>query len=154
MEFGTIEREVLVDASPEVVFAVISQPEHIKEWWGAAAVLEPVEGMAGELAWDGNDVPRVHVAPIVVVSADPPRSLSFRWTHPDGEVATAENSLLVTFDLVPAGDSTVVRLTETGFREKEWEAATLEAAYRDHQDGWSTCIPRIGEYVARLVAAS
>ena len=33
MEFGSIEREIHVEASPEVVFEVVSQPEHLKEWW-------------------------------------------------------------------------------------------------------------------------
>ena len=29
MEYGSIEREIHVDASPEVVFEVVSRPEHI-----------------------------------------------------------------------------------------------------------------------------
>lgn len=32
-EYGSIEREIYVEASPEVVFEVISQPEHLREWW-------------------------------------------------------------------------------------------------------------------------
>ena len=42
MEYGSIEREIHVDASPEVVFDVISSPEHIREWWGGVeAHVEP-----------------------------------------------------------------------------------------------------------------
>src|SRR4051794_38706383 len=33
MEFGSIERDVFVEASPEVVFEVVSSPDHIKQWW-------------------------------------------------------------------------------------------------------------------------
>ena len=33
MEFGTIEREIHIDAAPEVVFDVVSKPEHVREWW-------------------------------------------------------------------------------------------------------------------------
>ena len=33
MEYGSIEREIHVDASPEVVFEVVSRPEHIAQWW-------------------------------------------------------------------------------------------------------------------------
>ncbi|WP_439680644.1 SRPBCC family protein [Embleya sp. MST-111070] len=33
MAFGTIEREIHIDASPEVVFDVVSSPEHLREWW-------------------------------------------------------------------------------------------------------------------------
>jgi uncharacterized protein YndB with AHSA1/START domain len=35
MEYGSIERELQIEAPPEVVFEVISTPEHIREWWGA-----------------------------------------------------------------------------------------------------------------------
>ena len=31
MEYGSIDREIYVDASPEVVFEVVSRPEHLRE---------------------------------------------------------------------------------------------------------------------------
>ena len=37
MEFGSIEREVRIEASPEIVFDVISSAEHIRDWWRAAS---------------------------------------------------------------------------------------------------------------------
>ena len=61
-------------------------------------------------------------------------------------------SLLVTFDLVPTGAGTRIRMTETGFREMGWEIAVLEEQYRDHASGWDRFIPALGAYVARLVA--
>ncbi len=44
-------------------------------------------------------------------------------------------------------------MTEVGFREQGWEAAVLEEQYNDHVNGWNHFIPRLGEYVARLVAS-
>ncbi|HEU4947204.1 MAG TPA: SRPBCC domain-containing protein [Kribbella sp.] len=152
MEYGSIEREIHVDASPEVVFEVISSPVHIREWWNAEADLEPAPGAIGELAWGDEATPRAHVAPITVVEAERPRLFSFRWVYPHGEVATPANSLLVTFELVPSGAGTVVRLTETGFREVGWEAAVLEEQYKEHCVGWDTYLPRLGEYIARLAS--
>jgi uncharacterized protein YndB with AHSA1/START domain len=35
MDYGTIEREVRIEAPPEVVFDVITSPEHIRDWWSA-----------------------------------------------------------------------------------------------------------------------
>jgi uncharacterized protein YndB with AHSA1/START domain len=32
MEYGSIERELRIDATPEVVYEVISSPEHLREW--------------------------------------------------------------------------------------------------------------------------
>ena len=149
MEYGSIEREIHVDASPEVVFEVVSSPEHISAWWSDDAKVEATPGAVGELVWGD----RVQVVPITVVDAEPPRLFSFRWCYPEGTAAGSGSSLLVTFELIPAGAGTRVRLTETGFREMGWEAAKLEEVYRDHGAGWDTFVPQLGEYLARLVSA-
>jgi uncharacterized protein YndB with AHSA1/START domain len=152
MEFGSIEREIHVDASPEIVFEVISSPEHIREWWnGAETDLSPTPGAVAEIAW-GRDTAEPHIEPLTVVDAEPPRLFSFRWVYEGAATATPTNSLLVTFELVPSGVGTLVRLTETGFREKGWEIAVLEAAYAEHVRGWDTFVPNLGDYVTRLVA--
>src|SRR6478672_10063525 len=136
MEYGSIEREIHVEASPDIVFEVISSPVHLQEWWPDEATLDPTPGATGQLVFGDGDDPRAHVAEITVVDADPPRLFSFRWVYPEGEVATDSNALLVTFELTPSGDGTLVRMTETGFREKGWEVAVLEEHYNDHVSGW------------------
>ena len=40
MEIGTIEREIHIEASPEVVYQVVSTPEHLREWWPEDAELD------------------------------------------------------------------------------------------------------------------
>jgi hypothetical protein len=65
-------------------------------------------------------------------------------------VAGPGNSLLVTFELTPAGEGTTVRFSETGYRERGWEAAVLEATYNDHRQGWEFYLPRLAESSARL----
>ncbi|HZN75467.1 MAG TPA: SRPBCC domain-containing protein [Micromonosporaceae bacterium] len=144
MEYGSIEREIHVDASPEVVFEVVSRPEHISQWWTDDADLEATPGAVGELVWGD----RVDVVPITVVDVEPPRLFSFRWCYTDD----AAHSLLVTFELIPSGNGTRIRLTETGFREMGWEAAKLAEQYREHSVGWDTFVPRLGEYIAKLVS--
>lgn len=151
MEYGSIEREIHIDASPEVVFEVISSPEHLKEWWPDDVDLEPVAGATGELRWDGTSA-QAMVVPVTVVDAEPPRLFSFRWCYPDTDVATPTNSMLVTFELAPSDAGTVLRMTETGFREQGWEIAVLEKQYQEHVAGWDTHLPRLGEYVKRLVS--
>ncbi|GAA3340573.1 SRPBCC domain-containing protein [Amorphoplanes nipponensis] len=148
MEYGSIEREIHVDATPEVVFEVVSRPEHISQWWTDDAELDATPGAAGELIWGD----RAQVAPIVVVDVEPPRLFSFRWCHPEGRLDDPR-SLLITFELTPAGRGTRIRLTETGFREMGWEAAKVADYYRDHVAGWDTFVPRLGDYLARLVSA-
>ena len=152
MEYGSIEREIHVDATPEVVYEVISRPEHLREWWPDEAELEPVPGARGVISFGDASTPQAHVEQLTVAEADPPRRFAFRWVYDEGEVATPANSLLVTFELVPSGAGTLLRLTESGFREKGWEAAVLEQQYREHVTGWDYFLPRLIAYVARLVS--
>ncbi|WP_353950459.1 SRPBCC family protein [Knoellia sp. S7-12] len=151
MEFGTLERQVHVEASPEVVFDVVSRPEHIREWWSDDASLDDVvPGAVGEVVWGE----RAQVESFTVVEVDRPHRFSFRWVISEGEAATQGNSLLVTFDLEPSATGTTLRLTETGFRERGWEVALLEEAYRDHENGWDTFLPRLAAYAGALAGSS
>ncbi|MFD7734014.1 SRPBCC family protein [Kitasatospora phosalacinea] len=153
MEFGSIEREIHIDAAPEVVYEVVSAPEHLREWWPDGAEFEPVPGATGAVTFGDPSAPDAKVVPLTVVEADPPRRFSFRWTHGRGEAAAPANSLLVVFDLAPSGTGTLLRFTETGFREQGWEAAVLEERYREHVDGWNFFLPRLVAYAPRPVPA-
>ena len=84
MAYASIEREIHIDAPPEVVFDVVSQPEHIKQWRGAETEIGPVAGSSSALVWPGGGETDQHTAgvPIQIVAAEPPRVLTFRWTHP------------------------------------------------------------------------
>ena len=149
MEFGTIEREIYVEAAPEIVFEVVSSPDHLKRWWPDDARYDPAPGSSGEIVFGDRDADGA-VVPFTVVDAQPPRTFSFRWTHPAEEVARGGNSLLVSFDLTPSGGGTLLRMTETGFREMGWEAAVLEEQSREHEAGWDFYLPRLAPYVATL----
>jgi uncharacterized protein YndB with AHSA1/START domain len=153
MEYGTIERELHIDASPAVVYEVISSAEHLREWWPDEAVVDPVVGGQGHITFGDPSSPDAKSERLTVVEAEPPRRFAFRWVI-DGEAATASNSLLVTFELQPSGDGTLLRFTESGFRERGWEAAVLEEAYRDHEHGWDHFLPRLVAYAGTLAARS
>lgn len=154
MEFGTLERSIHVEASPEVVFEVVSQPEHIREWWSDDASLDEVSpGAVGQLVWGDGDGDATQVESFTIVEVDPPRRFAFRWVTSTGEEAAQGNSLLVTFDLEPSATGTTLRLTETGFRERGWEVAVLEQAFHDHENGWDTFLPRLVTHAAKVEAS-
>lgn len=144
MEYGSIERELFVGARPEVVFDVVSDPDHITSWWPDSARYERRAGASGEIVF-GDPDDGGEVVQLTVVEVSPPRTFSFRWTHGADEDAVVGNSLLVTFTLVPSGEGTLVRFVETGFREMGWEAAVLEQQYDDHVRGWDRFLPRLGQ---------
>ncbi|AEV83685.1 activator of HSP90 ATPase [Actinoplanes sp. SE50] len=149
MEQGIIEREIFIEATPEVVFEVVSSPEHLKGWWPDDADYEARPGSEGTITF-GDCSAGGKVVQFAVVDARPPRTFSFRWTHPAGEPPTAGNSLLVTFELTPSGGGTLLRMTETGFRERGWSQAIAEQEYREHVHGWGIFLPRLAPYVATL----
>jgi uncharacterized protein YndB with AHSA1/START domain len=153
MEYGSIERELYIDATREVVFEVLSKPEHIRDWWSAETDLDAAPGAASSLTWTDQSSGALHTSPFTVVDVDPPRLFSFRWTYDDGATPGPANSLLVTFELVPSGVGTTLRFRETGYRERGWEAAVLEAYYNDHRQGWDFYLPRLADTATRLAAA-
>ncbi|MCU1367009.1 MAG: activator of Hsp90 ATPase 1 family protein [Ilumatobacteraceae bacterium] len=153
MEFGTIEREIYVDASPEIVFEVVSSPGHLEQWWPDEAHYEPVPGRTGNIVFGQPGTDRT-VVPLTVIDTQPPRTFSFRWTQPLDETAVVGNSLLVTFDLRPSGSGTLLKMTESGFREMGWDAALLEQQYNEHSSGWDFYLLRIAPYVARLTSSA
>ncbi|MCU1398395.1 MAG: Activator of Hsp90 ATPase 1 family protein [Acidimicrobiales bacterium] len=152
MEFGTIEREVYVEASPEIVFEVVSSARHLEQWWPDEAHYESAPGSTGDIVFGQG--PDKTAVPFTVIDAQPPRTFSFRWTQPADEAAVIGNSLLVTFELRPSGGGTLLKMTESGFREMGWDAALLEQQYNDHVSGWTFYLPRIAPYVATLSNAA
>ena len=113
MEFGTIEREIYVEASPEVVFEVVSSPEHVQQWWPDEAHYEPVPGSNGDIVFGGAG----DAAGPWCSSPSSRRSRRGR-SRSAGRIRSASrpaagNSLLVTFDLTPSGGGTLLKMTET-----------------------------------------
>ena len=111
MEYGTIERELHIEASPEVVFDVISRPEHIRDWWSAETGIEPVAGSTSELTWRDEASGRVDVVPITVIDVQPPRLFSFRWTQGPAVLEEAYQ------DHVTGWDFYLPRIAERAARE-------------------------------------
>lgn len=151
MELGSIEREIRIEASPEVVFDVVSNPEHVKEWWPDEAQYQPTPGADGRIGF-ANAKEGVDWVRFTVVDAMPPRHFSFRWTHAEGETAAKGNSYLVVFELEAVGTGTLLKMTETGFRERGWAEAKVAAEHADHVSGWDHFLPRLAPYAEKLGA--
>ena len=150
MEHGSIVKQIHIDATPAVVYEVISLPSHIAQWWTDDADFEPHVGGTGTLTWAGRATNRPFIAHLTVVEAVPGERFAFRWLYPDGESATATNSLLVTFVLEERDGGTLLTVTEAGMREQGWEAAVLEEHYRSHDAGWTRHLDDLATYVTAL----
>jgi len=150
----SVEREILIAASPEVVWGVITEPDHIGRWFSDEAEVEARAGADGALTWRpggraGNEDFDA-IVPIRVVEAEPFRRFSFRWSHPRGAEPDESNSALVEFSLTEEPDGTRLRVVESGI-----DAVTLDEAARarylgDHEQGWERHLGELLDYVASM----
>jgi uncharacterized protein YndB with AHSA1/START domain len=146
MPADRIEREIEIDAPIDVVWAVITEPGHISRWFTDSAELDLRAGGDGRFAWKLEGPERTAVANLRVLRVEPPHFFSFRWNHPDGVEPTETNAPLVEFSLEARGDSTLLRLVESGLERVLRPEADREAYYTDHSSGWGRFAERLRDY--------
>jgi uncharacterized protein YndB with AHSA1/START domain len=148
----TVEREILIEATPQVVWGVITEPEQISQWFSDDADIEGRAGADGSLTWKpggrGGEKEVDLVVPIRVVDAEPFRRFSFRWNHPDSASPDESNSALVEFSLTEEGDATRLKVVESGI-DLVTDDETSRARYiEEHGHGWGKHFGELHDYVA------
>jgi uncharacterized protein YndB with AHSA1/START domain len=148
----SIEREILIKAPVEVVWAVITEPEQISRWLSDEAQVEQRAGADGALTWRrggrGGKREVDAIVPIRVVDAEPYRRFSFRWNYPEGAEPDEGNSALVEFTLTEETHGTRVRVIESGI-DAVTDGEEANARYReDHEQGWERHFGEMFDYVA------
>jgi uncharacterized protein YndB with AHSA1/START domain len=146
------EREVVLPHPIERVWAALTDPVELVQWFGDGAVVDLRPGGAVLFAW-GDD----RSAGVVEV-VDEPHRFSFWWTAGLGDTLTEANRTLVEFtleevelaeaDVAPQrAGATRLRVVERGF------AALADGAERhaDNTEGWRH---ELAELAAHLDAAS
>jgi uncharacterized protein YndB with AHSA1/START domain len=148
----SVEREIVIEATPEVVWGVITEPEQITRWFSDEADVEGRAGADGTLTWKpggrGADKQSDLIVPIRVVEAEPFRRFSFRWSHPEGARADENNSALVEFTLVEEHDGTRLRVLESGIGAVTHDEASRTRYLEDHEHGWERHLGELLDYVA------
>ena len=81
-----IEREIVIDAPVEVVWSVVTEPEHISRWFSDSADLDLRPGGRAVLHW--NDFGTVQGR---VERVEPPHFFSFRWAVDPGREGLGED---------------------------------------------------------------
>ncbi|GLZ80917.1 activator of HSP90 ATPase [Actinorhabdospora filicis] len=127
----TIERELHIEASPEIVYEVLTSPEHLVKWWPDEAKVSLAPGEPGTIAF----LPDYPSVPLTVDEAIPVSRFAFTWAE----------DLQVTFTLTPSGTGTLVRFVESGHADA--------AGHAENVRGWDHFLPRLVEYVPTTVAA-
>lgn len=152
MAAASVEREIVIEASPEVVWGVITEPEQIIRWFSDEAELEGRPGADGTLTWRpggrGGAKEVDLIVPIRVVDAEPFRRFSFRWNHREGAGPDESNSALVEFSLIEEADGTRLRVLESGI-DAVTDGEDSKVNYREsHEHGWDRHLGELLDYVA------
>jgi uncharacterized protein YndB with AHSA1/START domain len=149
MIMDRIEREVTVKAPIERVWAVLTEPEHIAQWFGDGAAGDPRRGEL-VLSWkEYGDFP------VVVERYEPPHAFSFRWVTGIPESGTRPvpgNSTLVEFTLADDGGATRLTVVESGFESLDMPKDQQLKNAEDNTDGWRQEMDELREYAERLAA--
>jgi uncharacterized protein YndB with AHSA1/START domain len=131
---GTIEREVRIAASPEIVWSFWVDPERLTRWMSRSAAFDASPGGAIRLDYGSGNVMLGQV-----VELDPPRRLVFSWGWEDPAEAVRPGGSRVEVDLEPDGDGTRLRLRHSGLPN--------DAEVAGHAEGWDYFLSRLAEAV-------
>jgi uncharacterized protein YndB with AHSA1/START domain len=137
----TVEREVIYSQPIERVWAALTEPERMRQWFcNAGAEIDLRPGGEASFKWDHG------TSRAIVETVDPPRQFAFRWTPgykgEDPNRPLAEQPLtLVAFTLEPVDGGTRLRLVESGFAGLD-ESRRI-AAFQDNDKGWDECLANL-----------
>ncbi len=152
MPADSVEREILIEASPEIVWGVITKAEEIGRWLSDAAELECRVGADGRLSWRpggrGGNRERTMVVPVRVVEVQPFRRFSFRWNYPEGSEPAASNSALVEFSLIEEAGGTRLRVLESGIDAVTADDEARLRYLEEHGNGWGRHLGELQDHLA------
>ncbi len=149
MSSDRIEREITIAAPVERVWAGLTAPEHVGQWFGSGKPTQIDLRPGGVMVLDHGEN---GVFPTLIEETNPPRYFSYRWASAyPGEPATEDNSTLVEFTLDPDQDGTRLRLVESGFATLDIpEDRRAQASQESHSDGWTEALKGLRQYVEEL----
>jgi uncharacterized protein YndB with AHSA1/START domain len=143
-----IEKEILIEAPPDVVWRVVTEPDQITQWFIDEAELDPRLGGKGRFSSrSGRDFY------LEIEAFEPPRRFAYRWVQAEGVALRPDNSMLVEFTLQPEAGGTRLRVVESGFDQVDWSNEQKTQYFEDHSNGWGRFLPRLRDYAPRAAAA-
>lgn len=135
-----IEKVIRIEARPETVFRLLTEPKEYVRWKGKLAELEPRPG--GKFRVDFmNDK---DIASGQYVEVVPGRRVVFTWGW-EGNDIVPPGSSTVEIDLEPDGQGTRLRLVHRGLPEP---------AIPTHTEGWDFFLPRLTNVAEGRVAGA
>ncbi|MDE1727759.1 MAG: SRPBCC domain-containing protein [Thaumarchaeota archaeon] len=141
-----VRKSIEIDASPEVVFKAISDPDELTNWFPDAAILEPVVGGKTKFMYY-KDSKRTAICERDhditnegrVLEFVKNKKLVYTWQRMD---VPDFPETIVTWELEEISkNKTRLTLTHTGFTSKD--------QVKDHSKGWSFFLNELALYLTR-----
>jgi uncharacterized protein YndB with AHSA1/START domain len=126
-----VEREVRIEAPPQVVYEFFTDPAKMVRWKGVDAALDPRPGGIYRVNVNGGDIAVGEYVELVPYSR-----IVLMWGWEGSPIAPG--STRVEIDFISDGDGTIVRLRHSGLSGE---------AVLQHEQGWD-------HYLSRLVVAA
>jgi uncharacterized protein YndB with AHSA1/START domain len=132
----------MVDAPPERIFDLLTEPAEVAKWWGPHGFTTPeIEldlsvGGGYRYTMQPPDAEAFHLSG-EFLEIDPPSRLvfTFRWEEPDPD----DRETVVMLSLAAVGDATEVSLSQGAFATDERLAL--------HSNGWADSFEKLGEVI-------
>ena len=142
-----IEREIIIEASRERVWEVLTDPQHIASWFGDTAEIDLQPGGKAAFGWTEHGTHRA-----IVDRVDPPSLLSYRWARDTDVEPASGGSTLVEFTLTEIFAGTLLRVVETGFASLRGSEQDQDQAVQENTQGWQSELAELKEYAERPAA--
>ena len=140
-----ISREVVIDASPDEVWAIVTEASHVARWFSDEAEIDLRPGGAMLLTWHGHGTYRGRIDAV-----DPPHRFAFRWLRREDNEPDDGTSTIVEFLLVPEGAGTRLHVVESGFQRLAWSDEDKVRYAGENADGWVLELNQLRDYAAGL----
>jgi uncharacterized protein YndB with AHSA1/START domain len=140
----TLRLERLIPSSPEVLFALWTEPAQLLRWWAPEGYEPSVHSLDTRPGGGWRITLRRPDGGVIAMSGvyrvvEPPRRLAFTWAWEDENGARGhETDVTVSFEATPGG--TRLMLLQQRFESKH--------ARDNHNVGWSSCFDRLTKIVA------
>jgi uncharacterized protein YndB with AHSA1/START domain len=140
-----IEREILIEAPPEVVWELITDPKHVGAWFGDTAEIDLRPGGDAAFGWERHGRFSARVERV-----EPLRFFSFRWSRPQDTPVADDNSTLVELSLAAEGEGTRLTLVESGFASLAVSEDEKASQLADNNEGWNAELRDLSAYAGQV----
>lgn len=134
-----IERTVHLSRPPAQVWQALTTAEGLSAWFGERASIDLRPGGAATLTFAGGMTVDMRIERV-----EEPAVFAYTWRLPDLPDDDPRRTY-VEFTLEPDGDSTVLRVVETGFAQLPPD--TRRATYDSRSQGWTRELAELVEHL-------